>query len=91
MLAAELALHLQQLGAPPQLLHVAGRFAPGSFVEADENVGMYVDASEEVLTLSLSLTLILTLTSCNGARRGRGTSSRCSRRTCAPTRAPSGA
>lgn len=36
MLATELALHLQAAGSPPQLLHVAGRMAPGSFVTATE-------------------------------------------------------
>ena len=38
MLAAELALHLHAAGTPPQLVHVAGRMAPGSFVEAGADV-----------------------------------------------------
>jgi acyl transferase domain-containing protein/non-ribosomal peptide synthetase component F/acyl carrier protein len=36
MLATEMALHLQAAGSPPQLLHIAGRMAPGSFVTATE-------------------------------------------------------
>ena len=49
MLAAELALHLTQLGSPPQLLHVAGRMAPGTFVAAEgDDVEKYLLASEEV-------------------------------------------
>jgi len=36
MLATELALHLQAAGTPPQLVQVAGRMAPGSFVAVEE-------------------------------------------------------
>ena len=38
MLAAELALALIARGHPPQMLHVAGRMAPGSFVAAGDDV-----------------------------------------------------
>ena len=48
MLAAELALHLHAAGTPPQLVHVAGRMAPGSFVEAGADVDKYILATEEV-------------------------------------------
>lgn len=48
MLAAELAAHLHAVGTPPRLLHVAGRMAPGSFVEAAEDIDRYILASEEV-------------------------------------------
>jgi len=48
MLATELALHLEALGAPPQLLHVAGRMAPGSFIAASDDVDRYLLASNEI-------------------------------------------
>ena len=48
MLAAELALHLEAKGVPPQLVHVAGRMAPGSFVLAGDDVDKYLLASDEM-------------------------------------------
>ena len=41
-------LHLHAAGTPPQLVHVAGRMAPGSFVEAGADVDKYILATEEV-------------------------------------------
>ncbi|KAL3928627.1 MAG: hypothetical protein SGPRY_002309 [Prymnesium sp.] len=48
MLATELALFLEKAGCRPQLLHVAGRMAPGSFIPAGEDVDKYLLASEEM-------------------------------------------
>ena len=48
MLAAELALMLQARGCPPQMLHVAGRMAPGSFIAAGDDVDKYLLASDEM-------------------------------------------
>ncbi|KAL1526376.1 hypothetical protein AB1Y20_015089 [Prymnesium parvum] len=48
MLAAELALLLEARGAQVQLLHVAGRMAPGSFVAAGDDVDKYLLASDEM-------------------------------------------
>lgn len=48
MLAAELALALTARGCPPQMLHVAGRMAPGSFIAAGDDVDKYLLASDEM-------------------------------------------
>jgi surfactin synthase thioesterase subunit len=48
MLAAELALALTARGCPPQMLHVAGRMAPGSFLAAGDDVDKYLLASDEM-------------------------------------------
>ena len=48
MLAAELALLLAARGCPPQMLHVAGRMAPGSFIAAGDDVDKYLLASDEM-------------------------------------------
>ena len=48
MLAAELALLLAARGCPPQMLHVAGRMAPGSFIAAGDDIDKYLLGSEEM-------------------------------------------